>query len=223
MTVDKEPCVTARKVGVRGLPEWDQVAELFKGADSCRLGQFWRKGHDAGYQPAEVRVAWNDDGLLVHAVLRDADPFNDVVAFNALSYQAGDVFEIFLRPTEQPAYFEFHVTPLNQKLQLRFPQAGGSRGLPIDTFKLYDRQIGSRARLTADGQGWEVLALLPFDMVSECGAVTRGTEWLFSFSRYDYTRGVKEPVLSSTSPHTQIGFHTQADWGTLVFGPPKRA
>jgi hypothetical protein len=37
------------------------------------------------------------------------------------------------------------------------------------------------------------------------------------FSRYDYTRGMGEPVLSSTSPHRRLDFHRQHEWGTLDF------
>jgi hypothetical protein len=45
-------------------------------------------------------------------------------------------------------------------------------------------------------------------------------EWLFSFSRYDYTRGRGEPVISSTSPHAAPAFHRQQEWGRLRFRHP---
>jgi hypothetical protein len=46
-----------------------------------------------------------------------------------------------------------------------------------------------------------------------------GTDWLFSFSRYDCTRGLAVPVISSTSPHAAPSFHRQQEWGTLRFVP----
>jgi hypothetical protein len=42
-------------------------------------------------------------------------------------------------------------------------------------------------------------------------------KWRFSFSRYDYIRGRREPMISSTSPHARPGFHRREEWGTLIF------
>ncbi len=69
------------------------------------------------------------------------------------------------------------------------------------------------------GEGpWTVQVSIPLDMVCEQGKVRTGDRWKFSFSRYDYTRGTATPVLSSSSPHAELSFHRQQEWGTLVFG-----
>jgi len=44
-----------------------------------------------------------------------------------------------------------------------------------------------------------------------------GRRWHFSFSRYDDTQGVTEPVISSTSPHAVANFHSQKEWGVIEF------
>jgi len=44
-----------------------------------------------------------------------------------------------------------------------------------------------------------------------------GSQWHFSFCRYDYTRGRPEPVISSTSALAQPDFHRLAEWGNLKF------
>ncbi len=98
-------------------PDADEYSE------EVAMQQAWLAVPDELFLPACVRVAWNDASLFVHAVLQDADVFNPVDEFNTPSFNAGDVFEIFLRPEQQDAYFEFHVNPNNSLLQLRIPSA----------------------------------------------------------------------------------------------------
>ena len=66
-------------------------------------------------------------------------------------------------------------------------------------------------------QRWEVVVEIPFDVVCEVFLPWASDRWLFSFSRYDYTRGHEKPVLSSTSQHAVLNFHRQNEWGELRF------
>jgi hypothetical protein len=77
--------------------------------------------------------------------------------------------------------------------------------------------IETRVRILTARERWHVLAVIPFSVVAHGRRVAAGARWLFSFSRYDYTRGVAEPMLSSTSPHRRLDFHRQHEWGTLDF------
>lgn len=169
-----------------------------------------------------VKAGWTPEALIVHAELEDSDIFNPELRFNAPSFMKGDVFEMFLRPSDQQAYFEFHVTPENQRFQLRIPSAQefstprSEPGIPPDWF--VERMIESRVRVDAAAGRWEVVAVIPFDLVCETSRPGPGTRWLFSFSRYDYTRGRAQPVLSSTSQHAILNYHRQEDWGELLFG-----
>ena len=61
------------------------------------------------------------------------------------------------------------------------------------------------------------LATIPADAVRETPRDLAGDRWKFSFSRYDYTRGHGAPVISSTSPHAQPGFHRLHEFGELRF------
>jgi hypothetical protein len=179
---------------------------------------------EPGFRPMRVKTGWTRDAWYVHAEIEDADIFNPEKQFNALSFMKGDVFEIFLRPCDQDAYFEFHVTPENQKLQLRFPSSAelaaprAQPGLPPEWF-ISHRVIESRVRVNTATQRWEVAAEIPLDLICEASRPQSGSRWLFSFSRYDYTRGREKPLLSSTSPHTVLNFHRQEDWGELRFIP----
>jgi hypothetical protein len=204
------------------IDSWKDINTAFFQAERCHLRQAWRTEAEELFRDGNVCAGWSDSSLFIYAELNDDDIFNPTVELNAPSYQAGDVFEIFLRPPEQTSYFEFHVTPQNQKLQLKIPSPEAFRnwdretGLPR-TWLVSDRVIETRVRVHPQEGKWWVLAAIPFEMVAEVKHPKAGSQWLFSFSRYDYTRGQAAPVLSSTSPHQELGFHRQQEWGTLVF------
>lgn len=186
------------------------------------MQQAWNPAPEPGLRPAWVRCGWTAESLLVFAVLDDDDIFNPMDEFNAAAYQHGDVFEMFLRPSGQDAYYEFHVSPRNQRFQLRIPSAVAFAapkpvaGIPPEWF-VRDWQIGSRVQVDTANGCWRVLASIPLARVAENGAPVAGDTWRFSFSRYDYTRGQAAPVLSATSPHPEPRFHRQQEWGELAF------
>jgi len=194
-------------------------------ATAVESRQAWRTAPESEFRPTRVKVGWKTEALVVYAELEDADIFNPETRFNAPSFQVGDVFEMFQRPCDQAAYYEIHVTPANQKLQLRIPSAQAltapraQPGIPAEWF-VNQQVIASRVEVNPAAERWVVAVAIPFDLVCEVSRPKPGARWLFSFSRYDYTRGRERPVLSSTSPHTILNFHRQAEWGELQFRLP---
>ena len=189
------------------------------------MQQAWRTEPEPDFLPARVRVGWSPDAMLVEAELPDRDIFNPVKEFNQAAFTSGDVFEIFLRPEQQESYFEFHITPDNQLFQLRFANAQHRFHLPatgtldeqLAELKIWKSRISTTTRVDATAQRWFVSATIPFAMIVETGGMKPGARWLCSFSRYDYTRGRSEPVLSSTSPHAKCSFHRQEEWRPIGF------
>jgi len=215
-------CLAVKQVELADLDSWEEIVAAFTDAPMVVSQQGWRAEPEPGFRPMRVKTGWNLKALYVYAEIEDVNIFNPEKQFNAMSFLSGDVFEMFLRPGDQEAYFEIHVTPENQKLQLRFPserafsECRGQPGLPPEWF-IANRVIESRVRVNIERERWEVLAEIPFDLVCEKSRPKPGTRWLFSFSRYDYTQGRGQPLLSSTSPHTVVNFHRQAEWGELQF------
>lgn len=204
------------------LDSWDKVESAFRNAPVVESQQAWQAERDPEFRPMRVKVGWTREALIVYAEIEDADIFNRETRFNAMSFQSGDVFEMFLRPCEQEAYLEVHVTPENQKLQLCFPSASAFAALRPDSIIPPEWYIGpgaieSRVRVNGAAERWEVVAQIPFNLVSEASRPKAGSKWLFSFSRYDYTHGRQTPVYSSTSPHKKLNFHQQEAWGELRF------
>jgi hypothetical protein len=208
------------------MPEFDAgkleaVRAAFAAATPCALGQAWRAAVEPGFAPGEVRTGWRPDSLLLFAELTDRDIFSAATGMNQRMWELGDTFEMFLRPADRTAYVEFHVTPNNQRLQLRIPSAGALRRARaanvFDEFLLRGNVFHSVTWVQPENQKWFVHAAIPAIAVCGRARLNAGSRWHFSFSRYDYTRGGSEPVISSTSPHAAADFHRQQEWGVLNF------
>jgi hypothetical protein len=208
------------------LPDFDDadlvaVRTAFAAATPCAMGQEWRAELEPVFAPGEVRMGWRLDELRVFAELTDRDIFSHATGDNQRMWELGDTFEMFLRPSWQNEYFELHVTPNNHRLQLRIPsfealrqaQTAGEFG----AFHLPANSFHSRTWVQPENQKWFVFAAAPVRMLCGQARLIPGTRWHFSYSRYDYTKGNPEPVISSTSPHSIANFHRQHEWGELQF------
>lgn len=196
------------------------VRASFQSAPGCEMQQAWQAAPSEYFAPAVVRVGWRRNALLVYAELADADIITQATGLNQRLWELGDSFEMFLRPEGREAYVELQVAPNNHRLQLRYADRAALERA---------RQSGSTAEALIPGEAfrsavwvessrWCVLAEIPAALVCGPRDSLAGQQWHFSFSRYDYTRGRGEPVISCTSPHTCADFHRQAEWGIIRFG-----
>jgi hypothetical protein len=215
------PQLICRELPALPPSELAAVQHAFSSSAPCSLGQHWLPANEADFQPGVVRTGWHGNELLVFAELTDLDIFSTATGLNQKTWELGDAFEMFFRPVDQLAYAEFHVTPNNQRLQLRIPdeptlRAAQKSGL-VAPFLLPGEVIRSNVWIDSTAHRWSVYARIPAGAVRGKPLPLPGQQWKFSFSRYDYTRGRSEPVYSSTSPHTVLDFHQQLAWGTLQF------
>ena len=169
--------------------------------------------------PAEVRVGHTGNALYVYARLLDDCVVCHATGPNQKMWQLGDTFEMFLKSDENPAYFELHVTPRNDRLCLGF---GGEDQFRSDvneetfeSFLLSDSVFASEA--VEEPGSWAVLARIPAELIEGEGGSLEGRRWRFSFCRYDYDVVPGEPVCSSTTNHAEFDFHRTAEWGVLHF------
>jgi len=205
----------------------ETVRRAFQHATPCVLRQAWLDKKEPDFAPAIVRTGWRGASLLVFAELTDADIFSRATGLNLRTWELGDAFEIFLRPDGQEAYVEFQVTPNNQRLQLRYADASAiARARKTGSLEhalIHGKAFRSATWVLPGSQRWFVYAKIPAKSVCSETTALAGSQWRFSFSRYDYTRGRKEPVISSTSAHARPDFHSQQEWGTMRFQPQKRS
>jgi hypothetical protein len=226
MTMTETVAITLPQLDCRELPAFDAgnldaVCAAFASADSCTLQQAWLEKPEADFSPATVRVGWRENSLHLLAELDDADIFSRATAHNQRMWELGDALEIFLSPEHSASYVEFHVTPNNFRLQLRLPDTVTLRQAQaencFDHLLLPDGVFFSRAWVRSENKKWFVSAEIPAAAVGGADQPLAGTRWRFSFSRYDYVRGRKEPMFSSSSPHAVADFHRRDEWGTLNF------
>ncbi len=224
----KKPHISCKKIGSFDINDWKTADSLFRTADFANYQQGWADTPVAGFRPAKAAAAWTDSSLVVYAELSDDDIFNEIPEedFNKIAINHGDVFEIFLRPEGQEAYYEIHVSPNNQKFQLRLPFPGCFKKMKskfkspeemMESYKVSQPSVRSNVRIDRPARKWWVITEIPLSMVAEDHPVKPGTKWRFSFCRYDYTRPDKTPVYSSTSPHSAINYHLVDEYGTLEF------
>jgi len=215
------PLLSCRELPAYATDKLDAVRAAFQQADSCVLRQAWLAQPERGFRPATVRAGRAGNSLRVFAELEDADIFTCATSHNQHMWELGDVLEIFLQSAGSPGYVELHVTPSNLRLQLSFPDTPRLRRAQAENFFddliLSDGVFHSRTWNQPEKSKWYVHAEIPAALVSGEVQLPADGEWRFSFSRYDYTRGRHEPVISSTSPHAQPDFHRREEWGTLFF------
>lgn len=198
------------------------VRAAFRGAMPIPLSQAWLDESEPDFASGIVRTGWRDDTLLVFAVLSDADIFTRARQHNERFWELGDTFEIFLQPQPGQGYVEFHVTPNNLRLQLRFAAPPEPEADLFDHALIRDDVFHSRAWVNAVAREWCVLAEIPAAAVAGSPVASApgslaGSTWRVSFCRYDHTRGRARPVISSSSLHTEPRFHRPHEWSGLRF------
>jgi len=115
------PRLPAQRLAEFSLSDAVSAYRQLDGSETVELRQGWYRETEPFFRPGRVRTGWTRTTLIVAAELEDADIFNPTTAFNDPAFTTGDVFEIFLRPETQEAYYEFHISPHNQQFQLRIP------------------------------------------------------------------------------------------------------
>ena len=198
----------------------ESVREVFRPVTRHALGQAWLEKEEHDFAPAFVRTGWRGNSLLVFAELTDFDIFNAATALNQRTWELGDTFEIFLQPTDQTAYIEFQVAANNQRAQMRFTDACALENVrrtgSMEPVLMHDHAFFSRTWVQS-GACWYVYAEIRGKEIGDGAASLQSRQWRFSFSRYDYTRGHKQPVISSTSRHAEPDFHRQQEWNIMGF------
>lgn len=169
--------------------------------------------------------------LVVLAVLSDESitnayslatklPGKDLIgAFDQKKWLSGDVFEIFIQ-TDRETYFEFHVTPGNQRLSLAWTAAlrdAKKRGdIAIEDI-MRGGLIRSRTNVIQERSLWTVVATIPFRAVG-IDFDSEYPDLKVAFARYDASADSAPIVLSATPNFPVLDFHQRAFWHRVDFG-----
>jgi hypothetical protein len=215
--------IQCRFLAITPVREVEALKTTFSGSSALPFRQTWNAQPCPAFRPACVWTGWNASAVMVFAELHDDHIFNPATGHNARAFEQGDVFEMFFHPAGQDAYYEIHIGPSGQLMQLRFPHAGAARdpdltanGIPPAWF-IETPIVDFETWVDPSQKRWHVYAEIPLNTIQESTPVTEGDQWKFSFSRYDYSPSSPQPAYSSTSPHRELDYHRIHEYGTLTF------
>ncbi len=186
------------------------------------LGQFWQPaGPEAGFRPGRACATWHGAALTFTLLFRGRPAGNRARRLNERTWELGDVGEVFLQIPGRPDYWEFHVTPENQRLQLHWPPGGlaalRSGNAPLDQFTLGARN-GLRSTATVEADGWRATLAVSAATLGLAN-LSAGLCFRAAVCRYD-CGGTAAPVCSSTAPLREMAFHRPDEWPVLTLCPP---
>jgi hypothetical protein len=195
----------------------EEARHLLQLEPPLRLARQWPAAPSR--PPAEVRLGHAAGSLAVLAELPDAFIVQRASGPNQRFWELGDTFEMFLQGRNREEYLELHVNPNGHALQLRIPSSSAFAGLRIrgafEELLLPEGSFQAQAEVVFGG--WRAFASVPSELVAGVTAPLAGSEWRFSFCRYDYDDPDGEPVLSSTSAFRELDFHRVEEWSELCF------
>ncbi|MBS0631975.1 MAG: hypothetical protein JSS11_08690 [Verrucomicrobia bacterium] len=185
------------------------------------LRQTWRdNGTEPGFRPGEARVNWTADALNFQFRFHGRPTGNRARRLNERTWELGDIAEVFLQITGCREYWEFHVTPENQRLQLHWPPHGlaafRAGEQPFETF-LLGPEASLESTTTVTAEGWSGSLAIP-SAVLGLTELKADQPFRTAVCRYDYI-GAAEPVCSSTAPLRELAFHRPDAWMDLVLSP----
>ncbi|MEO8205096.1 MAG: hypothetical protein ABI615_02870 [Chthoniobacterales bacterium] len=183
------------------------------------MQQAWLKRQSKKIPHATVHLGWRENALQILAHIPDKDIFTRAVRNNENLCLFGDVFEIFLKDVAHKAYYEFHIAPNGLWMQLKMPGTEFFRrgGFDLNALRIPRRFLNFRLQVNRRANYWKVYAKIPASRLFGKKLTLKNRVWLASFSRYDYSKNKKNPILSSTSPHRVPHFHRIEEWQPLRF------
>ncbi len=213
----KQPdCIVIPTVPAFDWENWDSAGSALRQGRRLEYGQSWFAEPEADFKPGTVWMGIQGEDLVVYAVMRDDAPRNRAVSLNEPTWTTGDVVEMFFQAEGRIGYYEFHVTPENQRLQLFFPSTADFRlGKGIRHWSIEESKFESRARVT-DDQHWEILMRIKLSLVFDEPREDKTRRFRFMFGRYDYVPGRENPVTSATARMTKSNFHHIPEWDWAV-------
>jgi len=179
-------------------------------------------------EPGTARLLWDDRRLYIGFQFVDSDLVALGHEDDEEHHTLGDVAEVFLKPTDQPWYWEFHVTPGGHASTYWHP-GRGRFGLREDHHvrpRFFDFIVSLQGTLNDwrdRDKGWTAEVAIPFDKLDRYNERSKPKEnWTILLARYNYTRYRTQatgPELSTWPPVSHAAFHVVEEYAPLKLLP----
>lgn len=173
-------------------------------------------------QGTSVRYAYDEKYFYVFAELTDDDIFQYSKNNNELHSESGDLLEVFLWPSENTWYWEFYGTPNRLNSAIFYP--GHGRILAKHCF-IGDSGIKTASVVNGTLDDWKdkdisftVEMAIPLSELTKHGdRFDDDSEWRILAARYNYSRYLEYPELSTHPQLSRADFHWRRGYARLHF------
>jgi hypothetical protein len=225
------PVMTARYVNFPVELDCNSGGPAWKGQPDyalCLAGDKVLAG-DHLKEKGTVRLAWDKTNLYILAEFEDSDILALGEQDDMPHYRLGDTCEVFLKPADQPWFWEIWVTPKNKRTAVLWAKrntVGSAFGLALDDLKeqglVFPEQMTPcrlefRSAVKTTDNGWTCQIVLPFENISAPGKPARIHQWSILIGRQNYSGKVDKShrELSSTPGLTKTAFDTYEEYAIL--------
>lgn len=174
-------------------------------------------------EKAKVRLLWNEEFLAAGISMEDTDIVAEGTEkdHQTLLYQKGDIIEIFIKPVDQPYYWELYGTANELTSVLFYPSRG--RLFVPSTLDQDHRQIKVKTQIygtlndwTKKDTGWDLIMYIPIAMLTKFGKPFQSGQWTIMTGRQNYSYSLPMKEESCYPPMATSDFHNTEDYATLL-------
>ena len=172
---------------------------------------------------AKAQVTWDDQNLYIGVQYIDSEIIAEGTQDQLPHFTMGDVCEVFLKPKNQPWYFELFATPRGKLSHLWWPKVNS-----VGKYDGYNNQSDMKIASFCQGtlnqsedrdQYWICEIAMPLKDLTAPGAkFGAGDDWSIMVSRYNYSKYLKQesPEYSMIPRLTKTNYHLVDEYATLL-------
>jgi hypothetical protein len=198
------------------------VYSLCLGDDKAAAGEILK-------EQGNVRLAWDAANLYVLAEFEDSD----IIALGDKNdmphYRMGDTCEIFIKPADQPWFWEIWITPKNKRTAVLWSERDhvasafgqaledlSQQGLVVPE-KLTNCRLNFTSAIQLHDKGWICEAAIPFANIDTPRTSGKTQQWLILAARQNYFERVDKAhrELSMTPKLTKSSFDRHEEYAIL--------
>ena len=190
--------------------------KLYLSQDKVAAGETLKEG---GY----VMFAWDDEYFYIAANFKDSDVIAQGDKDQMHHYRYGDLCELFLKPVEQPYYWELYVTPAGKKTSFFFPSEAALGNPEIYENYSCGLKVAAKINGTLNSSqstdiGWTAEMAMPIKDLEAYGyKFGPGRKWTVLVGRYNYFGGLDTKELSMTPQLSKTSYHLTEEYADIEF------
>lgn len=165
-----------------------------------------------------VQYLYDEHYLYVRAEFADSDIVNTAEKSGGHLYSCGDLLEVFIKPLDQPYYWEIYGTP-NELYTVFYYAAPGKKPISVESnqVKVTAKINGTLNNPRDKDVAFNLFLKIPRSELEKNGMkFAPGNQWLIMASRYNFSRYLTG-CEQSAYPQCSINFHNSQYYAQIRF------